>query len=228
MAIVTTDDRHYGEIAAALRSCLSSNGVYRPGEMAQEIPTVFEAGAAAGREEREQECQMEHFATVLPGSGTDTLTFHVPFEPDAVTIIGFDPVALAVNRTVMFFNYDLRAFGILGGFIQGSYNQKTTSIAMTTESAKTRYSRREDGTVTIGNCNPDSASHLFTAGVMYSVTAVKYTDKTDRERITEMVTGLTGSGSLILNKGKVNAAFTDEEWAALIAQKPNWTFAFIG
>lgn len=56
---------------------------------------------------------------------------------------------------------------------------------------------------------------------------MKYTDKTDKERIAEMVNGLTGSGSLTLNKNKVNAAFTTEEWNALIATKPDWTFAFI-
>jgi hypothetical protein len=38
---------------------------------------------------------------------------------------------------------------------------------------------------------------------------------------------LGDSGSVTLNQAKVNAAFTDEEWAALIAEKPNWTFTFI-
>ena len=30
-----------------------------------------------------------------------------------------------------------------------------------------------------------------------------------------------------LNKAKIDAAFTAEEWSALIATKPNWTFAYL-
>mgnify|MGYP007111686212 CR=1 FL=1 len=34
------------------------------------------------------------------------------------------------------------------------------------------------------------------------------------------------TGTLIYNQVAVYSAFTEEEWTALIAKKPNWTFVF--
>ena len=68
---------------------------------------------------------------------------------------------------------------------------------------------------------------VYGAGVPYTMIAVKYVQQTDKERIADFVGRLTGSGSVTLNKAKVNASFTDSQWAALIATKPNWTFSWI-
>lgn len=190
----------------------------------------YSQGYTAGEESATNVCHAKHYATVIQGSGTTTLSFHVPFEPDLICIVGFDPTCLLVKYTNMLFVYDVAAFGLMGGFVVTSKGSNVQNGAMTTVSALSRYSRDEAGTVTIQKIvaisgNPEG---VFAKNVMYSVTAVKYTDKTDKERITEMINGLTGSGSLTLNRTKVNAAFTDEEWSDLIATKPDWTFAFVG
>lgn len=230
MARVTTDDRHYSALAAALRTSLGTEATYRPEDMAPAVPAVYDAGAAAGKAEAEQTCAMQHFVTVLTGSGETSLSFHVPFPPDLLVVTGYDPTVLATDYQVMMFVYDIAAFGLMGGYMLTSCNQSAYSLAMTTVSALTRYARADDGTVTLGNIRGNNSHPVgtFGAAVQYTVTAVKYTNRTDKERITEMVEGLTGSGSLTLNRAKVNGAFTDEEWAALIATKPDWTFAFVG
>ncbi len=226
MAIVTTDNRHYRDMAEALRTALGTDGTYRPAEMAAAVPAVY----AAGEKQAEAVCAGRHYVTVLPGSGETAMSFHVPIEPDLLVVIGYDPTVLAKDYQVMMFVYDIAAFGLMGGYMLTNFNQNAYSLAMTTVSALAKYSRAADGTVTLDNIKGNNSHPVgtFAENVQYSVTAVKYTDKTDKERITEMVEGLTGSGSLTLNKAKVSAAFTDEEWKALIATKPDWTFAFVG
>lgn len=171
-----------------------------------------------------------HFSAVIEGTGEDTLSFYVPFEPDLISVTGYDPTVLLEENNAMQLIYDLRSFGLMGGMVLISKVNSSKLAALTSVSAATRYSREENGTVTIQNIKDAAMTSggIFRTNVMYSVSAVKYTDKTDRQRITEMVQRLTGKGSLTVNRAKVNAAFTDEEWAALIAQKPGWTFAFIG
>lgn len=257
MAIVKTDNKHYKNIAEAIREATGNQKPFAPYEMAEGVHSAhdkgYETGFTDGDTEGWQEgyqvgvsdgyvwgeqtatdaCKAKYYATVIPGSGETTLSFHVPFEPDLICIVGFDPTCLLVNYTNMLFVFDVAAFGLMGGFVVTSKGSNVQNGAMTTVTALNRYSQASDGTVTIQKIialsgNPDGT---FASNVMYSVTAVKYTDKTDKERITEMVNSLDGSAegkSLTLNRAKVNAAFTTEEWNALIATKPNWTFAFTG
>ena len=201
-------------IADAIRLNLGTEDTYKPSEMA----------AAVGV------CHAKHYVTVMPGSGETSLSFHVPFAPDLLMVVGFDPTVMTGTDQILLFVYDIAAFGLMGGYMLTCRKQNVYSLAMTTVSALEKYTRAEDGTVTLSNIK-GNATHpvaAFAENAQYSVTAVKYTDKTDKERITEMVEELTGSGSLTMNRAKVNAAFTDEEWSALIATKPDWTFAFIG
>ena len=213
-------------IADALRTAHANNEKYKPSEMAAAITGVHEAGKSAAA----AECQAKHFTTVIEGDGGDTLSFNVPFEPDLISVTGYDPTVLLEENNAMQLIYDLRAFGIMGGMVLISMVNSSKLAALTSVSALSRYSREADGTVTIRNIKDTGmkTGGIFRPNVMYSVSAVKYTDKTDRQRITAMVERLTGKGSLTVNRAKVNAAFTDEEWAALIATKPDWTFAFIG
>jgi hypothetical protein len=228
MAIVKTDNKHYSAIAGALRTALETVGTYRPEDMAPAVPMVYEAGVVDGKAEAEARCSMKHFVTVLPGSGQTSITVHVPFEPQFVMIAGYGPTAILVNNTAMALICDLVAFGMMGGSINRWNGSTVAQTSLTTVSIYDRYSRDEDGFVTLTAKINNTSSAVFAENVQYTLIAVKYTDKTDRERITEMVNGLTGSGSVTMNKAKVSAAFTDEEWEALIATKPDWTFAFVG
>ena len=177
-------------------------------------------------------CEKKHFTTVVPGTGEGSLSFHVPFEPDLLCVSGLWTATLTEKNNLIAFVCDLRNFGQIGGFSTSHTTGNTVKLtSYTTISVLSRYSRQENGLVTLANITTEANSgvnSIFSDQIQYTVTAVKYTDKTDKERITEYVESLTGSGKATLNRAKVNAAFTDEEWAALIAPKPGWTFAFIG
>ena len=191
--------------------------------IAENESKVYEAGLDKGAEI----CSAKHLVYNFVGDGSGSVSFHVPFEPDAVHIIGFDPTYTKTPYAIGLFCYDRRAFGTMAGAaLYGNASGASTTVNYSTTSALNRYSRTEDGVVTIGNIS-SSLSLEFSPGYVYTAIAVKYTEQTDKERITAFVSGLTGSGTVTLNRAKVNAAFTDDEWATLIATKPNWTFTWI-
>ena len=211
-------------IADAIRAKTGGTAPLTLDGMALGVPAVYEKGVEAA----ENVCTERHFAYAFVGDGTATATFTVPFEPDVLVVSGaypFHATDLGDNMTALLW-FDLRAFGMLGGlslFGKSSASSKMQYSMLTTTSLLNRYNRAADGTVTL-TCISTS---LFSKGVTYMVSAAKMLDKTDKKRITEFVLGLTGSGSVTLNRAKVNAAFTDDEWAVLIAQVPGWTFSFI-
>lgn len=201
-----------------------------PGGIVEACNYQSGVGFKDGCEEARHECAQKHFVHNFVGDGGTSYSFHVPFEPDVVQIMGFDQTCIKKNYWLVLVVCELRAFGLLGGQMQ--YGDSTSSsgvfnLGYTTASVLTRYSRANDGTITIANIGPSDKVVTYGEGVPYTAIAVKYTEQTDKERITEFVNRLTGSGSATLNQAKVNAAFTDEEWAALIAAKPDWTFSWI-
>ena len=211
-------------IADAIRSKIGGTEPLTLDGMANGVPAVYEKGVEAAK----NACEENHFATSFVGDGTDTATFTVPFEPDVMIISGPHPFHATDkgHQMAAMFWFDLRAFGMLGGMALYGHSltsSKMSTQMLTTTSMLNRYNRAADGTVTI-TC---VQATVFSEEITYMVSAAKMLDKTDKERITEFVLGLTGSGSVTLNKAKVNAAFTDDEWAVLIAQVPGWTFSFI-
>lgn len=171
-----------------------------------------------------EKCTLRHYVTTAAGDGTGTLSFTVPFEPDLVHVISTDPRLRLTANTLMSCVIDIRGFGFAAGThsvinAAGSF----TAGGTTTNSLGNYYERSSDGTVTIHDLRGISGSAVFGAGFEYIILAVCYTDKTDQQRITEFVEGLTGSGTAELCADKINRAFTQEEWSALIATKPDWT-----
>lgn len=69
-------------------------------------------GKAEGKAEGEAECKTKHFAAIVTGDGTGSITFGpVPFDPDVVEVICFKDVHKdgAVDDIVQIFTCDLRA-----------------------------------------------------------------------------------------------------------------------
>lgn len=189
--------------------------------------TDLQAKYDQGVEDGTALCTCQHFTVNFVGTGTSSASFYVPFEPDALFIIGFDPTFNKKPYALGSFIADLRAFGQVAG--NAAYDQASgtmANVAFTTASVLNRYSQTEDGVVTIQNIS-NSTTIVFDACYIYTAIAVKYTDQTDKERIGTFVSRLTGSGAVALNEAKVTAAFTDNEWATLVATKPNWTFSWI-
>ena len=189
---------------------------------------AYEEGHKDGKNEEAELCATKHFVHNFVGDGNSTHSFCIPFEPDVIQIFGFDPALFNTPYALAVVICNMAAFGLLGGMTYyGSASGGMANMAYTSTAMRTRYSRTADGIVTIKNIGGTTADVVFATGFPYTAVAVKYVEQTDKERITAFVNRLTGSGKVTLNQAKVNAAFTDDEWAALIAGKPNWTFNWI-
>ena len=188
-------------------------------QVAENLPRIYEAG--------KKPCLENHFVAALTGDGTDKLNVPIFFEPDILSISGYEPGAYKKANALAQFYADLSGFGFLAA-TSSVYNAagSLASTAMTTETVLNRFDRQADGTLTITNIRgtSDDKAAVFQEGVSYVVMAARYEKKPLRERIEDYVASLTGSGTAMLSRRKVFEAFTQAQWDALIATKPNWTF----
>lgn len=216
-------DADLTSVADAIRERAGTSGKLDfPSGMVSAVPSVFTAGEEAER----KRCVAKHYAEVFYGNGQTSVSFHVPFEPDFIAVLCSDSDVYKESSGVVYSaTFDLASFGFIAGVGYTSTANGIVGQLMTSISVLNRYSRSADGTVTLQNIG--STAGLFFSGRPYFVVAIKYIEKTDKERITEYIQSLGDSGSATLNKAKIDAAFTAEEWSALIATKPNWTFAYL-
>ena len=199
--------------------------------VADNVPLVFDAGFERGMEV----CLAKHDAKIVYGSGTDQLTFSVPFEPDVLYIFTNSPDIRTRTAISAYIELDFTCFGMLAGKIGvTSGNNGTGAYANLLKSNTTMvsmYSRSDDGTVTIQNAgysNINGGNYVFGEGVPYMVLAVKLELKDLKTRMTESVARLPDEKCVAYYQTqKKQAAFTDEAWAALIATKPNCTFNLV-
>ena len=193
--------------------------------IAEKVPLVFKAGESA----EAARCAGKHFVTTAVGDGTGTLVFDMPFEPDFIIISSFNAYIQKKPDQILYLLYDLRALGMISG--TGLYLKKddgTVTLPMMTATTTKKRFLIADGVCTVTNI-PISATTgnptVFSEGEEYFISAIKYIDKTDKERMTEYINALSDDGGTVtLSQVKKEANFTEEEWATLIAAKPNWTF----
>ena len=169
-------------------------------------------------------CNQYHFAATLFGDGTDSLTFKLPFLPDTVQVLCTDPRIVLRDNAADIFLADLGALGLMAGFFAYADGGGIKGTAMTVATMLSRITVEEDGTVTVHNIKNDTVPCTFQQGMPYYVVAAKLSDMELRQRYEEFVESLTGSGTAHICKAKVDAVFTAQEWAALKATKPGWTF----
>ena len=160
-----------------------------------------------------------HYAGVFVGDGTNRLPLELPFEPDLLQVICTDPRIMLTDGSVVFFNADFSGLGLAAAVSSVLRAGTLYSFAMTTSSVG---SRLVDGGLT--NLKDGDKDCIFPQGLAYQVVATKLHKDSLAQRYTDFVASLTGSGTAQVCKSKIEAAFTAQEWAALKATKPNWTF----
>ena len=169
------------------------------------------------------ECASRHYVMEFTGDNSGQVTFQCPFEPDAVAVIGFDPFAYSTSGFFTCLVVDRRSFGRRAGALFAS---PSSGILTTPKGVLNCFQKIGDGEYKLHGFYGGSGEIIFDARVKYQLVASKYTDKTDKERIIEFVEGLPdgGTDSITMYADKVNANFTEDEWATLIAKKPSYTF----
>lgn len=161
----------------------------------------------------------QHYKATILGNGTERLELDLPFEPDLLQVICTDPRIMFQNGAVMFFNADFSGIGLAAAVSSVLRDGGLYSFAMTTSTVGSRL----DGS-TLTNIKDGSKDCIFPQGFPYQVVATKMDARTLAQRFTAFVESLTGSGTAQICKSKVSEAFTDEQWAALKATRPDWIF----
>ena len=184
-------------------------------EVANNLPRVFEAG--------EQKHKMRYQSVLIRGNGTGALQFDCPFKPDYILVAAHDADAHSAVNSVILAAFDFRTFAMVGGFLRtrqsGSY--KNNAVTATTG---VNYFLWADGLCTVAP--PSSYNVVYPTDVRYICTAVRYTDKSDKELLEEEIALLADTGGTIqYSESRINETVTDAEWQALIAQKSGRTFA---
>ena len=207
-------------IADAIRAKTDSTDTLTLDGMAAAIPAVFAAGESA----EAAKVAGKHFIQTVFGSGTETLSFDLPFFPDTVVITAVNYLAVAAGQPI-YFNLNFRSVSDYVGSMRAlKADGKTNSFGNAKWSNVSTIYAYANGKFDV--VFPSAFGVAFRTDCAYIVLAEKYETRTDNAIITDLIARLDDeeSGSCALAQAKVNAAFTDEEWAALIAAKPNWTF----
>lgn len=183
-------------------------------EIANGIPLIFAAG--------EEKHTSRYAVAFVTGDGTNIISFACPFEPDCFFVTAHGGAAISADNAIMQMVFDARSFARYGGMYRsrkgGANSQGTFSSA-----TGGNYFGRSDGACTLEV--PSSLNAPYINGAQYICTAVKYTDKSDRELLEEEIELLSDVGGAVqYSKARINATVTEEEWQEIIAAKENWTF----
>lgn len=105
MAIVTTDNQHYTDIAAAIRSKNGTETQYKPSEMAAAIQAISGGGGSDIGEGKYLCRVIDYDGTVLlekRGNNGDTVTLPTPPTHDRLVFQGWSCSQAVVDNTVTF------------------------------------------------------------------------------------------------------------------------------
>ena len=168
-------------------------------------------------------CVGHHYSATLQGSGTGQLKIPCGFQPDLLTVLCTDPRLMGNNYAVAFFSADLSGLGLAAATASGVRGGNLFNIAMTTTTVMSRVSWDEAEGCTLTNLKDGEMECTFPAELPYYAVAVKLHEDTLKARFTAFVESLTGSGTAQVCKKKISEVFTEDEWAALKATRPEWT-----
>ena len=164
----------------------------------------------------------ENIPVTVRGSGTGTLSVPIPFEPDTLLIVAANMRIFTCQIAVCV--YTPHALGKYLGGVQTT--QSSLSLGMAAIRRDQRLVSYADGVLTFTMI--ESVPVRFDANTDYIVLASKTETRTDKEILTDFIAGLADAGGTVtLSQEAINAAVTDDEWATLLATKPNWTFTLI-
>ncbi len=245
MAIVTTDDKHYKDIAATLRRCSGNDRKWRPEDMTHGIEIAcgtnwntgyseghesgFNEGVTAGRVEGKR-AEYDRFWDAFQNYGKNA-SYSCAFYGNRWTDDLYNPKYTFVtnNCNQMFYSntmltdtkvpIDISKGGQTHYLFQGATAMKTIRELIVSD--------EKSWTNMFLNCT--SLENITITGTVSKNIDFQWSPLTaDSMRHLVSVLSDTAEGQTItFNKAAKEAAFTEDEWETLIETKPNWTFSLV-
>lgn len=212
-------------IASAIRGYTGGADKLSLDKIAAAIPDVFSAGEDA----KDAEWQTKFYTAFVRGNDAATLSLSLPFAPDYITIIPFEPCAAVTNYTFWGFFRDFKTFARIGGGEIHRVTSNSAAFNMFNNNTINNFITLDGNTVTF---TPPSASAfngvLWRSECLYAVIAVNYTDgKDDKTLLCEYVQSLPSSGgSVTVSSRRLSeTGMSDAEFEAFVKEKqPSWSF----
>ena len=186
MAIVTTDNQHYTDIAAAIRSKNGTETQYKPSEMAAAIQAISGGGGSDIGEGKYLCRVIDYDGTVLlekRGNNGDTVTLPTPPTHDRLAFQGWSCSQAVVDNTVTFSDNNIS----VGAIYETASGKTEFDITLTRVTGLTVTLQNLTGMTEIdwGDETTDSAlTHTYSDYGNYII----------------QVSGVTGLGSYIFNQ----------------------------
>lgn len=214
-------------IADAIRDKTGSAGLLTLDDMAASVPEVYEAGRTAEKED----CDAQFFKTSFIGNNTTAVSLNIPFLPDILTISTFSDYATARRKNTLWtIEFDTRSASRYQGLIGQITSAGQAGLSRVGGNSLPNCYTYANGVFTWKH---PSLTPVFTSNARYFVSAAKFPETSAKAAITEEISLLPdtvpseANGTLEYYSATVNKYFTAEEWAALIATKPKWTFSML-
>ena len=211
-------------IADAIRDKTGESEPLTLDGMAQAIPDVYAAGKATSK--------LRYYSARIPITERRTyIDLPIGFFPDNVIVFttkttARDTAATMVMQNICFLPTTDEYCGDSGYNLYGgatssarlfSYFGTSSGFGHRLLTETSEGYRMSAGVLSGINMQYDTGE--------YMVIALKYSDMDDKEMLTEYVRSLPDTAvKVYVHSLMRNGAFTDSEWAALIAEKPNATF----
>ena len=211
------------DIADAIREKTGGTEPLTLDDMAASVPEVYEAGKTAEKEI----CDAQFFKTSFIGNNTTELKLSIPFLPDQLFLFTTSDYASARRKnTIWMIAMDTRSAAKYPSCIGQVTSAGQAGVSRVGGNSLPNCYSYENGVFTWKH---PSLTVVFTSNARYFVEAVKFPHNSAKAVITEDVNLLPSgeTGTVEYYASKVNQYFTSEEWAALIATKPKWTFSML-
>lgn len=208
---------------------LNYEGTNLTEEIVNNLEQAYKNGYDKGLVFGKHGCVTRHYTEIKRGDGTNVFSANCGFEPDYFAVFSFAGYPLSLGNTVQCLVYDRRSMGQYASYRLTTNESAAQSSSRISNVASAKQFTYADGVMKYdGSVSTVASSLVFDANTDYIVVCVKYTDESDAEIITREVNALPDTGGTVtFSQIKVNGAFTDDEWAELIATKPTWTFNLV-
>lgn len=191
--------------------------------IAENMPKVYEAGKATYK-------KRYYSALVQIDARRTYIDLPIDFFPDHIMVFitkstARDTAATQVGQNICFLPTTDSYCGVTNYNISGgsSNTARLNAYYGTSSGGAHRLLTKTANGYRLSAGSASGTTFSYDTGE-YKVIAVKYSDMSDKEMLTEYVRSLSGGETVYIHSQMRASAFTDAEWDALIAEKPNTTF----
>ena len=235
MAIVTTDNQHYADIAAALREHVG--GQFRPREMATGVQDVYDAGwgnghaqgtdegFAVGKDIGKQEGKEHFWDTYLAKikNSSSTMAFagfgwtDELYQPTDTIVCGWSSNNMYSNSNLTDAKVPLDISAITTNDVHMFAGSKIRTAHLIVSENTRMHQLFTDATNLV---------NLTVEGTIGKRVDTQWCplNRASIENVVRALSTATSGLTATFNKAAKEAAFDEDEWAALIEARDNWSF----